>query len=123
MRSKMLWPSLFAVAMLVSACSANIPNLRPVVPVLCDAPNCPDVGAIWQYTNTDERGRMTRAEFIDFLYPNAQKGPAICVSSEEWKQNELSIATLCSRGNCSYEQKKVLERMKDLRARAAHGGK
>ena len=117
---RLLWLALFAVGLLVSACSTVIPAIEAVSPVS----GYPGVAALGQNTNDDGHRRLTTAEWVDFLYargeiPNPKdptkklpaKGPAVCVSSDDWRKNETAIAQFCENGKCTYEQKKALVRM------------
>jgi hypothetical protein len=91
----------------------NIPNIKAVSPVS----GLPNIAALAQYTNTDERETLTMEQFLAFLYANPEqnKGPAVCISSEDWQRNETALAELCVKGNCTYEQKKTLERLQAFR--------
>jgi len=127
----MQWLALLGAALLLSACSTTVPDIEACSGV----EGFPGVAALCQSSNTDKRRRLTAAQWLDFLYTQAPrpdlknpgktlpaKGPAVCVSSDDWRKNETAIAELCAKGHCTYEQKKALERMQNFVSDAAKGG-
>ena len=114
---------------LLTSCAVNIPNIRAVAPV----EGIPGIAAIAQETNTDKTTRLTIDEWLDFLYAQLErpdpkdptntlpeKGPAICMSSEDWAKNETAIAQLCVKGKCTYEQTLLLEKARKFRTLATN---
>ena len=96
------------------SCATVISDIEAVSPIS----GIPGVAALAQRTNTDVSRRLTMQEWLDFLYadPATKKGPAICVSSEDWRLNETAIADLCLRGFCTYEQEQMVKRMNGFRS-------
>lgn len=122
---KKIWKNLF-VAALLSSCAVKVPNIR----VAAAVEDIPGIAALQRATNTDEKRRMDIDDWFDFLYAQVErpdrhdpdcsidpngvncswlpaKGPALCVSSEDWQKNETAIAQLCVEGKCSYDQQKT----------------
>lgn len=121
---KIVWLALLGAALLHS-CATTIPDLEACAGVSEFA----GVGALCQRTNTDAKRRLTVPEWLEFLYAAPErpdpknpgkmlpaKGPAVCMPSDDYRRNETAIAQLCAKGQCSYEQKKALERMQNFSA-------
>jgi hypothetical protein len=117
--------SLFVAGLFLNACATTVPDIEAVSPVA----GISGVAALGQNTNSDTRRRLTVQEWLDFLYARGPvpdpkdpkktlpaKGPAVCFSSHDYQKNETAIAQLCSKGKCTYEQQKALERIQSFRA-------
>lgn len=115
--------SLLASALL-SGCATLVPNVEPCSPT----GDIAGVAALCQDTNDDAHRRMSLDAWFDFLYAQPErpdpahpgetlpaKGPAVCLSSDDWRKNETAIAQLCIHGKCTYEQK--LATVRELRYR------
>lgn len=110
---KSLSASIFVAVLSLNGCGTVIPNIKAAAPVQ----GVPGVAAVWQNTNNDESGRFTLEEWLKFLYADHDtgKGPAICVSNDDWRRNETAIAELCAKNQCTYEQAETLARLKEFR--------
>lgn len=117
--------SSFVAALFLNSCAYTVPNIEACSGIS----GVPGVGALCQNSNIDDRRRLTVEEWLEFLYAKPErpdpknpgktlpeKGPAICLSSIDYTKNETSIAELCVKIKCTYEQKKALERMKIFKA-------
>jgi hypothetical protein len=125
------WKVLF-VAALLSSCTVRIPDNE----VCSGTEGFAGVAALCRQTNSDSKRRLNTDQWLDFLYareddPNTKadesKGPAICISSEDYRKNETAIAQLCVKTNCTYEVKKQIAeisgRVEALRKEASKGKK
>ena len=126
---KKLWKSL-SVAALLSSCATTIPDVEVASGVQGYA--AVGVAALARNTNSDNKRRMDVQEWLDFLYAQPkrpdwrdkdclvdpqsknctwlpEKGPAVCMSSEDYQRNDAAIAQICVNAPCSYELKKNIE--------------
>jgi hypothetical protein len=124
---KMIWANFFIAALLLSSCATTVPDIRACSGI----EGVPGVSALCRYTNSDKKERLTLDEWLEFLYAQPErpdpknpgkmlpaKGPAIAVSSDDYRRNDTAMAALCAKGKCTYEQKKALERMQALETEA-----
>ena len=120
---KMLWLVLLGAALFLNACTVKIPDIKACSGVS----DFPGVAALCQNSNSDVRERLTVTQWLDFLYARgeipdpknpgkmlAKKGPAVCISSEDYQLNDTALAQLCVKAHCTYEQKKALERVSNF---------
>lgn len=125
LKPKKLW-LLFSAAAQLTSCSTLIPNIEPCSPTGGVA----GVAALCQNTNNDGHRRMDLNHFSDFLFAQPErpdpdhpgqtlpaKGPAVCLSSIHWSENETAIAQLCIRGKCTYEDQQSVARALRFRGR------
>ena len=62
---------------------------------------------------------MTLDQWMDFLYAQPEriidgkalpaKGPAVCMSSEDYQVNDTALAQLCVHAPCSWEVRQAIE--------------
>lgn len=129
------WKLLF-VAALLSSCTVKIPDNE----VCSGTEGFAGVAALCRQTNSEGKRRLNLDQWLDFLYAREErpdpknpgqklpaKGPAICISSEDYRKNETAIAQLCVKVNCNYEIKKQIAeisgRVEALRKEASKGVK
>lgn len=116
--SKRLWKSLFVAALSLSGCT-TIPDIEVCTPT----DQFPGVAALCRNTNSDHKRRLSPGEFFDFIYAQKErpdpknpskklpeKGPAIFISSEDYRRNDTALGQLCTHAPCSYEVKKSIEK-------------
>lgn len=69
-------------------------------------------GALCQDSHDKKRNRvLTLEQWYDFLTPKADKGPALCLSSEDFSKNKTAIEQMCARlkDRCTIEMKKEIQ--------------
>lgn len=123
-RLKTAWLLLFAI--IASACNkVEVPNTRW----------CSSIGihgALCQDSNTLDNSKLGIDEFIYFLEAqeddkttpeNESKGPALCISSNDFAKLKTAVEQLCHKlGNkCTYEDKQMIARMNEAYIRLIRG--
>lgn len=106
----------------------------------------PSVAAIATWSNSGVQERLSWDEWYDFLYaqperpdpkdpdckidPNSskcsklpEKGPAVCMSSEDYRKNDTAMADLCLKGKCTYEQNRAATNIRKMEKAAVKGAK
>lgn len=70
-------------------------------------------GAICAHTLSDETEDMDLAHWLEFLEPQVDRGPALCVSTEDFAALQIALEKACTKLGpaCTKEQKKAMEKL------------
>jgi hypothetical protein len=98
--------SLVSFALLTSC--ATVPNAR-----VCAVAGVLQAGADCAYTLSDDLEAMTMDEFLAWLEPAPERGPAMCVSAYDWGRIKTALEQACKAAGpkCTYEVIKEIRRI------------
>lgn len=106
---KNLCLSLFALLLLASCGGCiTVPETRA-----CAVAGVMSAGANCAYTLSGKTEELSLGEFLEFLEPTDDRGPAICQSSDDFNKMKTALEQACKKlgPRCSYELRSDIKRM------------
>ena len=118
------WLSISSAILFLSGCAQIEVKDTTIWSYVGENASRPGVVALGSHTIFDKQEEKTIDEWIDFLLAQSErpdpknpdatlppKGPAICISSDDYTIQKTVLDQACAAAHCTYEQKKILEKI------------